>query len=61
MTETLSEIKLGINRLLNRVNSMERNIINGLHNLTYVTQDGFSNLNNSLYSNLSSEKNKYSP
>jgi hypothetical protein len=54
MTETLSEIKLGINRLLNRVNSMERNIINGLHNLTYVTQDGFSNLNNSLSRELQS-------
>jgi hypothetical protein len=54
MTETLSEIKLGINRLLSRVNSMERNIINGLNNLTYVTQDGFSNLNNSLNRELQS-------
>jgi chorismate synthase len=54
MTETLSEIKLGINMLLNKVNSMERNIINGLNNLTYVTQDGFSNLNNSLSRELQS-------
>ena len=33
---------------------MERNIVSGLNNLSYVTQDGFSDLNNSLTRELES-------
>ena len=33
---------------------MERNIVSGLNTLSYVTQDGFSDLNNSLSRELQS-------
>ena len=36
------------------INSMERNIVSGLNTLSYVTQDGFSDLNNSLSRELQS-------
>ena len=36
------------------INSMERNIVSGLNTLSYVTQDGFSDLNSSLSRELQS-------
>ena len=36
------------------INSLEMNIIKGLNNLSYITQNEFSNLNNSLNRELKS-------
>jgi hypothetical protein len=40
--------------LMHSINSMERNIVSGLNELSYVTQEGFSDLNKSVTSELSS-------
>ena len=54
VSQQLSEIGDGLNNLMYSINSMERNIVSGLNNLSYVTQDGFSDLNNSLTRELES-------
>ena len=36
------------------INKMEMNSVSGLNELTYITSDGFSNLNNSLGNELKS-------
>jgi hypothetical protein len=61
MSQTLSDIDVGISNLnygisnlMYSINSMERNIVSGLNTLSYVTQDGFSDLNSSLSRELQS-------
>ena len=54
MSQKLSNIGDGLSNLMNSINSMERNIVSGLNTLSYVTQDGFSDLNNSLSRELKS-------
>ena len=50
----ISEIGDRLNNLMYSINSMERNIVSGLNTLSYVTQDGFSDLNSSLSRELQS-------
>jgi hypothetical protein len=50
----LKDIEVGLNELLNSISSLERNITSGLKTLTYVTQTGFSDLNNSVIRELKS-------
>ena len=54
VSEKLSDIKDGLSDLMYSIDSMERNIVGGLNELTYITSDGFSNLNNSLVKELKS-------
>ncbi|MDA8669642.1 hypothetical protein N9L60_01675, partial [Flavobacteriales bacterium] len=54
MSQKLSNIGDGLSNLMNSINSMERNIVSGLNTLSYVTQDGFSDLNSSLSRELQS-------
>ena len=54
VSQQLSEIGDGLNNLMYSINSMERNIVSGLNNLSYITQDGFSDLNDSLTRELES-------
>jgi hypothetical protein len=48
VSQKLSDIGDGLSSLMYSINSMERNIVSGLTTLSYVTHDGFSDLNNSL-------------
>jgi len=48
VSQKLSDIGDGLSSLMYSINSMERNIVSGLNTMSYVTQDGFSDLNNSL-------------
>jgi len=50
----LNDIKLGLEKMLNSISSFESNIISRLNTLTYVTQTGFSDLNNSVIRELKS-------
>ena len=54
VSQKLSDIGDGLSTLMYSINSMERNIVSGLNTLSYVTQDGFSDLNNSLSRELQS-------
>ena len=54
VSQKLSDIGDGLINLMYSINSMERNIVSGLNNLSYITQDGFSDLNNSLTRELES-------
>ncbi|MDG1219482.1 MAG: hypothetical protein P8N08_04810 [Flavobacteriaceae bacterium] len=54
VTQKLSDISDGLSILMYSINSMERNIVSGLNKLSYITQDGFSNLNKSLNKELKS-------
>ena len=54
VSQKLSDIGDGLSNLMYSINSMEMNIVSGLNNLTYVTQDGFSDLNSSLTNELNS-------
>lgn len=54
VSEKLSGIGDGLSNLMHSINSMERNIVSGLNELSYVTQDGFDNLNSSLTRELQS-------
>ena len=54
VSEKLSDIKDGLSDLMYSIDSMERNIVGGLNELTYITSDGFSVLNNSLGNELKS-------
>lgn len=48
VSEKLTDIKVGLVDLLSSINLMERNIVGGLNELSYMTGEGFSNLNSSL-------------
>ena len=54
VSQKLSDIGDGLSTLMYSINSMERNIVSGLNTISYVTQDGFSDLNNSLSRELQS-------
>ena len=48
VSQKLSDIGDGLSSLMYSINSMEMNIVSGLNTLSYVSQDGFSDLNSSL-------------
>lgn len=54
VSQKLSDIGDGLNQLLLSLNSMEKNIVNGLNQLSYVTQEGFSDLSDSISQELKS-------
>ena len=54
VSQKLSDIGDGLSTLMYSINSMERNIVSGLNTLSYVTQEGFSDLNSSLSRELQS-------
>ena len=54
VSQKLSNIGEGLSELMDSINSMERNIVNGLTELSYVTQEGFSDLGNSVTKELQS-------
>jgi hypothetical protein len=54
VTNKLTDIGDGIKDLMYSINSMENNIVNSLGTLTYTTMDSFSELNNSITSQLNS-------
>jgi hypothetical protein len=54
VSEKLSNIELNIKELMYSIYHMENSIIDSIENLTYITQDSFNDLNNSINSHLSS-------
>jgi hypothetical protein len=54
VSNKLTDIGDGIKDLMYSINSMENNIVNSLGTLTYTTMDSFSELNNSITSQLNS-------
>lgn len=54
VSQKLKNIGDGLSNLMYSINSMERNIVGGLNKLSYVTQEGFSDLNNSVTRELNS-------
>lgn len=54
VSEKLSNIGDKLDDLMYSIDSMERNIVNGLSQLTYVTQEGFSDLERSVTKELQS-------
>lgn len=54
VSQKLTDIGDGLSSLMYSINSMERNIVSELNTLSYVTQDGFSDLNSSLSRELQS-------
>jgi hypothetical protein len=54
VSEQLMNIEVGLSNLMYSINSMERNIVKGLNELTYVTQEGFLDLERSVTKELKS-------
>lgn len=54
VSQKLSNIGEGLNDLMFSIDSMERNIVSGLNELSYISQEGFSNLNKSVTRELQS-------
>jgi hypothetical protein len=54
VSEQLKNLEVGLSDLMYSINSMERNIVNGLNELSYVTQVGFSELEQSVTKELQS-------
>tara|TARA_B110001450_G_scaffold240744_1_gene249721 strand:- start:75 stop:1232 length:1158 start_codon:yes stop_codon:yes gene_type:complete len=54
VSQKLSDIGNGLSNLMYSINTMERNILSGLNTLSYVTQEGFVDLNRSLTKELKS-------
>ena len=54
VSNKLTDIGDGIRELMYSIDKMENNIVQSLENLTYITQDSFSDLNNSITSQLGS-------
>ena len=54
VSQKLSDIGDGLSTLMYSINSMERNIVSGLNTLSYVTEEGFSDLNSSISRELQS-------
>jgi len=54
LSQKLSNIGHGLSGLMRSAESMERNIVNGLNELTYHTAQGFSELNHSITKELQS-------
>ena len=54
ISEKLDKIGDGLQNLMYTINRMERSMIDGLSNLSYVTEQGFSDLNESVTGELNS-------
>jgi hypothetical protein len=54
VSQKLKHIEDGLSELMYSIDSMERNIVNGLNQLTYITQEGFSDLERSVTKELQS-------
>ena len=54
ISQKLTDIGSGINDLMYSIQKMEMNIVSGLNTLSYLTQEGFSDLNSSLTQELQS-------
>jgi len=54
VSEQLKNLEVGLSDLMYSINSMEKNIVNGLNELSYVTQVGFSELEQSVTKELQS-------
>ena len=54
VSQKLKNIEYGLSELMYSIDSMERNIVSGLSQLTYVTQEGFSDLERSVTKELQS-------
>jgi len=54
VSQKLSNIGEGFNDLMFSIDSMERNVVRGLNELSYVSQEGFSKLNHSVTRELKS-------
>lgn len=54
VSQQLDNIEDGLSDLKDSIDSMERNIVNGLSELSYVTQEGFSDLERSVTKELKS-------
>jgi hypothetical protein len=54
VAQQLKNINDGLSQLMYSIDSLERNIVNGLNQLTYVTQEGFSDLELSVTKELQS-------
>ncbi|MCF8293116.1 MAG: hypothetical protein K9I70_04830 [Chitinophagaceae bacterium] len=54
VAQQLKNIEDGFSELMHSIDSMERNIVSGLNQLTYVTQEGFSDLERSVTKELQS-------
>lgn len=54
VSQKLKNIEDGLSELMYSIDSMERNIVSGLSQLTYVTQEGFSDLERSVTKELQS-------
>ena len=54
VSQQLTNIEDGLSSLMYSINSMERNILGGLKELSYVTQEGFSELEKSVTRELTS-------
>ena len=54
LTNSIDSIGEGLNALMHSINSMEKNIVGGLNQLSYVTQEGFSELGDSVTRELQS-------
>jgi hypothetical protein len=54
VSQKLSNIGEGFNDLMCSIDSMERNVVRGLNELSYVSQEGFSKLNHSVIRELKS-------
>lgn len=54
VSQKLTNIGDGLRELMISINKMENNIVNGLNTLSYVTEEGFLDLNSSLSSELQS-------
>ncbi len=54
VSQKLKKIEDGLGELMYSIDSMERNIVNGLNQLNYVTQEGFSDLERSVTKELQS-------
>ena len=54
VSQKLTNIGDGLRELMISINKMENNIVNGLNTLSYVTEEGFLDLNSTLSSELQS-------
>jgi hypothetical protein len=54
VSEQLKNLEVVLSDLMYSINSMEKNIVNGLNELSYVTQEGFSELEQSVTKELQS-------
>lgn len=56
----LANISYDLTKMLNHMRHMERSIVNSIQNLTYVTQNSYDSLNESVNANLKEIKSSVS-